>query len=313
MAWFRYLDEDGQYVYPNLRKKINFSIDSNSGKQLIEEDVLKDSWMFVDVKGLNIDIYQSLAKIDSAFVKSDEIDNDSYLVVYESKSSENYNSTPVISHVVGDLLYFKAAEDHLKNLDINKQYSLYYKTPYLKLIKKVANSTNYQQCEETQAEFISSDEDVNIFSHIRNLNSKNHYNLSFINSQIYWDSGISQKPGASLIGTFTGPNLQIYCDKGPNYGSFKIKITAYGSDLDADNVMVYDWQSVDLYSENNVKDSQVFSKTNLLYKNYVFEIVSENKSINIKKYGFSLNNNLTLEKEEISPTLLGKVVSGSNL
>jgi len=313
MAWFRYLNEDGGYVYPNLRKKIIFPVDSDSGKQLIKEDILKNSWIFVNVKDLNVDIYQSLTKVDLAFVKTDEVDNDSYLVVYESKSSEDYNSIPVVTQIVGDLLYFKAAEDHLKNIDVNKQYSLYYKTPYLKLIKKVVNSIDYQQCEESQAEFISSDEDVDIFSHIRDLNSNNHYNLSFINNQLYWDSGVSQKPGASLIGTFTGPKIQIYCDKGPDYGKFKIKITAYGSDLEADNIMVYDWQSVDLYSENNIKNSEVFSKTNLLYKNYVFEIVSENKNINIKKYGFSLNNYLTLSKEEISPTLFGRVISGSNL
>ena len=49
MAWFRYLNEDGQYVYPNLRKKIIFPIDSNSGKQLIKEDILENSWIFVNV------------------------------------------------------------------------------------------------------------------------------------------------------------------------------------------------------------------------------------------------------------------------
>ena len=302
MAWFRYLDSDGKYLYPNLRKKIVFPIDPDSEKHLIQEDVLKNSWLFINVKNLKIDIKNSLTLTDGSFVVADEVNNNSYLVVYESKSSNNHNSTPVMTQIVGDLLYFKAAEDHPKNININNEYSLYYKTPDLKLIKKVVGTNEYQQCAENQSEFISAS--VNNYFHVRSLDSSSYYSLSFINSELYWDSGVSKKPGASLIGTFTGPNLKVYCDKGPDYGRFAIKITVYGSELDVDNEVVLDWESIDLYSEDKSENVQVFFKTDLLYKNYVFEIFSENKNINIKEYSFSLNNFLTLQREEINPNLL---------
>jgi hypothetical protein len=313
MAWFRYYDLDGNYIYPNLRKKIIFPI--------AKETLAKDSWIFIDVENLDIDIYYSLNKEGSVFTKTASTDPDSYLVVYEDKSSENYDSTPVISQIVGNLLYFKAAENHSKDIEINKQYSLYYKTPNLKLIKKRTQDNQYQACEEAQSEFVSSEEEVNVSSYVRDLTSDNYYNLSFVNSESNWDSGVSKNSGASLIGTFTVPNIKIYCDKGPDYGKFKIRITAYGSDQDIDNKVVLDWQDVDLYSQSKSTDALVFSKTDLSYKNYVFEIVSNHEKnilssdgkMNIKKYSFSLNNYLSLNKEEVSSSLLGRIVTGATL
>jgi hypothetical protein len=314
MAWFRYYDLDGNYVYPNLRKKITFPI--------AKENIVKDSWLFIDVENLDVDIYYALNKQGSIFTKTASVDPDSYLVVYEDKSSENYDSTPVITQIVDNLLYFKAAENHSKDIDINKQYSLYYKTPNLKLIKKRTQDNQYQACEESESQFVSSEEDVNVSSYIRDLNSNNYYNLSFVNSESNWDSGVSKNPGASLIGTFTGPNIKIYSDKGPDYGKFRIRIMPYGSDQNADNEIVLDyWEEIDLYNQNKSTDALVFSKTDLSYKNYVFEIVSNYEKnilssdgkINIKKYSFSLNNYLTLNKEEVSSSLLGRIVTGATL
>ena len=127
--------------------------------------------------------------------------------------------------------------------------------------------------------------------------------------------------GASLIGTFTGPNINIYSDKGPDYGKFRIRITAYGSDQDIDNKVVLDWQEVDLYNQNKSTDALVFSKADLSYKNYVLEIVSNDEKniisthgkMKIKKYSFSLNNYLSLNKEEVSSSLLGRIVTGATL
>ena len=75
MAWFRYYDLDGNYVYPNLRKKITFPI--------AKENITKDSWLFIDVENLDVDIYYSLNKEGSIFTKTASTDPDSYLVVYE--------------------------------------------------------------------------------------------------------------------------------------------------------------------------------------------------------------------------------------
>jgi hypothetical protein len=96
----------------------------------------------------------------------------------------------------------------------------------------------------------------------------------------------------------------------------------YGSDQNADNEIVLDyWEEIDLYNQNKSTDALVFSKTDLSYKNYVFEIVSNYEKnilssdgkINIKKYSFSLNNYLTLNKEEVSSSLLGRIVTGATL
>lgn len=311
MAWFKYYDFDGNYIYPNLRKKIIFFE--------LKENISKDSWIFLNVKDLDIDIYYQLNKTSSEFTQTPTVDQDSYLVVYEDKSSEVFEFTPVKTHIVNDILYFKAAEDHVKNMEIKKQYSLYYKTPGLKSIKKRTQDSFYQSCEETEAEFITSEEDVNTSADVRNINSNNYYNLSFINNESNWNAGVSKNTGASLMGTFTGPNIKIYCDKGPDYGKFKMRIISY--DENANNEIVLDWQEIDLYNQIKEENILVFSKTNLLFKNYFFEIISNYEKnilssdgkINIKSYSFSLNNYLTLEKEEISSSLLGRVVTGATL
>jgi|GEM_PF-1885446 len=303
MAWFRYKDLDSEDVYPNLRRRINFPIP--------KENILKDSWLFVDVSGLNIDMFSTLVLSNNVYVKSENSEPDSYIVVYEDNLHDNYFFTPVITQLVGTILYFKAAEDHNKDSGINKGYSLYYKTNNLKLIKK--NSTSvYQNSEESLAQFLSSEEDVDIASYIRSPNLGGHYNMSFMNAGVDWDDGISQNTGASLIGTFTGPNFNLYCNKDSSYGKFKIRFLSY----DEENKVVLDWQEIDLYSQILQVDSLVFSKTDLLYKKYVFEIVanyeknilSSNGRINIKNYKFTLDNSLSLQKEEISSSLLGTIM-----
>lgn len=311
MAWFKYLDLDGVEVYPNLRKKITFPIP--------KEDVVKDAWLFVDTLNLRLDTFYTLVENNGQFEKDDIIEPDSYLVVYEDISSASNSFTPVTTQVVGNLVYFKAAENHLKDIKISKQYSLYYKTKNLKLIKKNTPSGIYQECLEADAEFVSSDEDVNTSSYERNPSSLGYYNFSFPNANSEWSNGLSLKAGASLIGTFTGPNFSLYCDKGPSYGRLQIKISSYGSDIQSDNATEIDWQDIDLYNQTELKNVVVFSRTNLFYKKYVFEIVSNfeknllssDGKVNIKKYTFTLDNSLNLQKEEISSTLLGRVVSRS--
>ena len=311
MAWFKYLDLDGVEVYPNLRKKITFPTP--------KEDIVKDAWLFADATNLKVDTFYTLVENNGQFEKDDIIEPDSYLVVYEDISSVSDSFIPVTTHVVGNLVYFKAAENHLKDIKISKQYSLYYKTKNLKLIKKNIATGVYQECLEASAEFVSSEEDVNTSSYQRNPSSSGYYNFSFLNADSEWSNGLSLKAGASLIGTFTGPNFALYCDKGPSYGKFQIKISSYGSDLQSDNAIEIDWQDIDLYNQTELKNVVVFSKTNLSYKKYVFEIVSNfeknllssDGKVNIKKYTFTLDNSLSLQKEEISSTLLGRVVSGS--
>ena len=85
MTWFRYLpvtanpsipNQDTSYVYPILRRKINIPI--------LKQDVEKDNWLFVDISDVSIDKF-----ISSSL--QEEIKQNSYIVVYESRSSDDYN------------------------------------------------------------------------------------------------------------------------------------------------------------------------------------------------------------------------------
>ncbi len=51
--------------------------------------------------------------------------------------------------------------------------------------------------------------------------------------------------------------------------------------------------------------------TNSINLNVTNVLNNEFNYFNIKKYTFTLDNSLSLQKEEISSTLLGRVVSGS--
>lgn len=303
MAWFKYKNLENLDVYPNLRRKINFPVP--------KENILKNSWLFVDVKNLEIDTFSTLILKDNLYIKEEKSEPDSYIVVYEDNSNNNYFFTPVISQLVGTILYFKAAENHNKDLNLNKSYSLYYKTFNLKLIKKISTSV-YQNCEESLSQFLSSEEDVDIASYVRSPSLGGHYEMSFINMNKDWDNGISKNIGSSVIGTFTGPNFKLYCDKGPNYGKLKIRFLSYTDD----NKIALDWQDIDLYNQSSQLETLVFSKTNFEYKKYVFEIVgnyeknilSSDGKINIKNYKFTLDNSLYLEKEETNPFAIGRVL-----
>ena len=156
MTWFRYLPatanpsislQDTNYVYPILRRKINIPI--------LKQDILKDSWLFVDITDISIDKF-----INSSLVE--EIKSNSYLVVYESKASDDYNFIPVKSHIIGNRIYFQTAVDHEKDVEIENQYSLYYKTDNIKKIKKINNGAyeDYISCTEERAQFITSSSDV---------------------------------------------------------------------------------------------------------------------------------------------------------
>ena len=220
MTWFRYLpvtanpsipNQDTSYVYPILRRKINIPI--------LKQDVEKDNWLFVDISDVSIDKF-----ISSSL--QEEVKQNSYIVVYESRSSDDYNFIPVKSHIIGNRIYFQAAINHEKNIQIENQYSLYYKTDDIKKIKKVNNGVyeDYISCSEEQAEFITQSSDVDETSFDVSSNTPAFYSFSYLNVETDWENGSSKNPGAKLIGTFTGPLFELFCNKGPDLGKFKLKI-----------------------------------------------------------------------------------------
>ena len=175
MTWFRYLpvtantsipNQDTSYVYPILRRKINIPI--------LKQDVEKDNWLFVDISDVSIDKF-----ISSSL--EEEIKQNSYIVVYESRSSDDYNFIQVKSHIIGNRIYFQAAINHQKNIQIENQYSLYYKTDDIKKIKKVNNGVyeDYISCPEEQAEFITQSSDVDETSFDVSSNTSAFYSFSY--------------------------------------------------------------------------------------------------------------------------------------
>lgn len=317
MVWFRYLpstaspseeNQDENYIYPLLKRKINISKPNQT--------ILANSWIFVDVSDLNIDNF-----ITNSLEQQSQ--QNSYLVVYEPKEIDDYQFKPVKSHIINNRLFFQTAEDHPKDININKQYSIYYKTKDLKSIKKTNNGQleDYISCPQNEAEFITVEGDVDEAFFDVTPNTNEIYSFSFTNIDTDWDNGISLSPGASAVGTFTGPIFELYCDKGPEFGKFKIKITSLSSSATPFPVVELDWTTIDLFSDQESEDQLVFSKEDLYYKNYFFQVISDfekndlskNGKINIKYYSYAYDARCTLEKEEISPFIFGRKIIGGRL
>ncbi len=309
MTWFRYLPatanpsislQDTSYVYPILRRKINVPT--------LKQDILKDSWLFADISDISINKF-----INSSLEQ--ETKQNSYIVVYESRASDDYNFIAVKSHIIGDRIYFQTAVDHEKDIEIENQYSLYYKTDNIKKIKKTYNGVyeDYISCVEEQAEFVTTTSDIDETSFDVSSNTSAFYNFSYLNLEKDWENGITKNPGAKLIGTFTGPLFELFCNKGPNLGKFKLRIISLSSDATPEDIVEVDWQEIDLFSENTRENILVFSKTDLYYKDYIFEIkadyeknsLSKNGKIEIDHYSYAFNPYATIGNEEVSPYLFG--------
>ncbi len=313
MAWFRYLKygevtsssvTSSNYQYPNVRRKINFPLPS--------QDIEANTWVFVDISDLGID-----KVINSSL--SEESQERSFVVVYESRSNDDYLFQPVNTNIYDNRLFFQTAEKHYKDIEIQKQYSVYYKTKNIKNIAKVVNGDieDYEAVDDIESEFVYSIVQYDdYYSEVQTTDVKK-YSLSFLNNNIDWKDGVSQNPGATAVGNFTGPSLKIFCSKGPDYGIMKLRIIGLSSEATPSSEVVVDWQEIDLYDSENSNDNEVYSITSLSYRKYVFEIksdfekniLSSNGRINLNKYSYLLDQDLTLSSEEISPFLLTRIIT----
>lgn len=317
MPWFRYLPataaptqttQDQNYIYPLLRRKIQFPAP--------KQNIPKDSWVFVDVDGLKIDDY-----IDDSLLTQKE--QNSYLVVYESKSIDDFNFVAVKSHIVNNRLFFKTAEAHLVDTEIEKQYALYYKTDDLKSIRKVQNAQyeDYISCQPNEAEFITTANEVDQTFFDVYPSTDEVYSFSFSNSNVDWKDGLSISPGAKVIGTFTGPFFELYCNKGPDYGKFKIRFIALSNDATPVSIIEQDWFTIDLFDSSEKINQLVYSKNNFYYKNYIFEIISDfekndlsgNGKIKLDHYSFGYDPDCDMSSEELSPYLASRKIFGGNV
>lgn len=313
MAWFRYLKygevtsstvTSSNYQYPNLRRKINFPAPS--------QDIESGTWIFVDISNLGID------KVINTSL-SEESQERSFIVVYESKSNDEYTFQPVNTNIYDNRLFFQTAEKHYKDTEIQKQYSVYYKTKDIKNITKVTNGDieDYEAVDEINADFIFFSVLYDDYYNEVQTTDIKKYSLSFLNDNIDWQNSVSKKPGATAVGSFTGPSLKIFCSKGPEYGIMKLRIIGLSSEATPSSDVAVDWQEIDLYDSQNSDNNEVYSISNLSYRKYVFEIksdfekniLSSDGKIKINKYSYLLDQDLTLQPEEISPFLLTRVIT----
>lgn len=293
MTWFKYFKqgESSTYSYPLIKRTIN--------KFTPNDKILKDTWLFIDVTDLEIQKYynSSLNLLD---------DHSSYLVVYEIIGSYS-GMVPVNNIINNNILYFQAAEDHEAGVETISQYSIYYKTPNLRYIK-LLDSENYQVTSEEQAQFNSLFSEVDITDYDVVAGSESSYNFSFINPNLDWDNGLASNPGSKLYLTFTGPSIQIYGAKGPDYGKFKFKLTGLQNAQFPNMELELDWTTVDCYNSAFQENVLLYENNNLNYRDYNLElqtvadknILSSGNNVKISSYSFSYNLYLTINKEQIS-------------
>ena len=76
-----------------------------------------------------------------------------------------------------------------------------------------------------------------------------------------------------------------------------------------------------MFSENKKEKILVFSTDDLYYKDYIFEIKadyernpsSKDGRIEVDHYSYALNIYAKIDKEEVSPYLFGRIVSGGTV
>jgi hypothetical protein len=259
----------------------------------------------------------------------------SYLVVYEnSYVSTAEASTPVITKIVDDIIYFQAAKNHGANTLPDGSYSIYYGSDYIKYIQATpvtSNSvTSYEYIEYPMTTITSLEASpgysiyysatppsIDLYDTEINKNSIGYYRLAYFNDGTDWINNLSKKVGSKIVGTFSGPNIKITGVVGPAYGKCKIRITTkYESSSETENI-VLDWYEVDCYSTEE-KESIIFQKNDLEYLDYTLEIetlsdkniLSANNQIFISKISFLRNFYFSLDDQEINPDLTFKSIGG---
>lgn len=310
MTWFSYKKQgETSFSYPYVKRKIS--------KFTPMDIIAEGTWLFVDVSDLDID-----QKVNAQLVKT--TDASAYVVVYESSiesstsvlsyedgtTGESNFFLPVESVVNNNVLYFKAAEDHLSNEEITFTYAVYYHTPNLRYIAPVesVDSFYYQVTTSAAAPFDSSFSSVDRSSFEVTLDSTTYYNFSFVNQAFDWDSGLSSTAGAKAYLSFTGPLIELYCSKGPDFGKFRLKIISTGNDATPNSIVNVDWTVIDLYSSSYQENVLVYSIDNLRDGNCSLEIevlagkntLSSGNKVKLNSYQFSYNVELTLGSEELT-------------
>ena len=304
------LDDPDTLVYqsPSLRRRIPINN--------LEEDIESEEIIYIDLGNKLINEYY-----DENLVS--QTTPDSYIVVYENSES-NSNGRVVDSHAVDGIVYFKAAEKHIKNTQNSMSYAIYYGTNYIKYLEEFVIFVEAQErpvykmidnpSEVVYVEGSFYDLDLNdviSYSYSATTSSSKKYQLALYNAGTDWENNYSINPGAKAFGVFDGPGFAVYGETGPSSGKFKIRILSFNDNNSISKDVILDWVEVDCYNSVLSELEILYENSNLEYKKYIFEIetlsdkniMSKSNSVKIDKYMFSPNYKLIYEKEELNPDL----------
>ena len=304
--------DDLEYGAPPLRRKV--LIDD------LEEDIEAGEVIYVNLGAKFINRYydETLATQTS---------EDSYIVVYEDSESDA-PGTVVKSKAINNLVYFTAAERHPKKTKSSMSYSIYYATKYLKFLQQFLTLDDqivYKMVDDAanilyvQGAFFDLEvASFSSYSYSATTSSTKSYQLALYNNGTDWEDNYSLNPASKAFGIFDGPGFEIYGEKGPRSGKFKIRILSLYDDNSISKNIILDWTEIDCYNSVLSESTILYQNSNLEYNKYIFEIetladkniMSQSNSVKIEKYMFSPNYKLIYEKEEFNPDLSFVTVGG---
>lgn len=292
MAWFKYLKTHTStgYSYPYTKRDMD--------KFTPKDTIPAGMWLMADISGLDIDVYY-----DGNLIK--QYDESGYLVVYENLLGTDLStSTPVECVIHNEMLYFRAAEEHLANTEIANNYVLYYNTPNVRYVKEISTD-NYEIVSSVIAPYAATFSNVDTTPFDVTLTSGTYHNFSFINQSEDWNNGLTSRPGAKAYLTFSGPSIDLYAATNRNSGTFRFKITSLGNTATPYSFVEQDWTTIDLYSLEEQENVLVFSNDNFSQSELTMEIevlserntLSSGNQVRLNYYSFSVNPYITINSE----------------
>lgn len=312
MTWFNYYTSGAltTSITPPVRRLIVFPF--------LTDNLKIGDWIGIDLENYNIGqvFSYSLGSVVQSF------DQDSFVVVYETANTKTVTYSGVDSD---NVLYFKSVTDVNKGLKPQGSYYLYYHSDNIQYIQ--LSGANYiSTLNSGQANYIASvsasgNNNLSYYSHSvqkEPLNTRDA-RIGYFGNPSIWVDGQSSSPGSKVVGSFSGPRLKIYGDKGPDKGKVKIKITKTTPSADGQSIVKED-NNIDLYSQTINSNTNIYTFNALdittltkeeQYSDYSFEVellqeknlLSSKTSFNVTSYAFNKNYGLVLNAEEIDSTI----------
>ena len=293
MVWFNYYKDISSVnsSAPIAKRQIS--------KFAPKDTIPKGSWLYVDVKNLNIN-----KKLSSTLEYVE--DDDSYVIVYENENNTG-DFTPVKTVIYGNSLYFQTAEEHIANQVTSNRYSLYYMTPGIRYLQKSEQSgiTKYYLSTTTNSLTYVQASEIEEFRYNVALSSSSYYNFSFINSNSNWNNGSTNIAGSKAYAIFSGPYFNLSYIKSSDAGRFLIELEAidrnYQLSLSRKSYIIdcYGLSNDQVESSFELKDlNEIDYKATITVLNEP-NIKSSGNYVRLKGYSFIYNAYIYLGNEMI--------------